>query len=50
MLMQFLFFVFFGGEGKVNKVYYGLCESGESPTQKKKAFVLTSSLILLSCS
>ena len=40
--MQFLLFVFFGGDGgrgggdrRVNKVYYGQCESGESPTQKK---------------
>ena len=31
--------VFWGGGGrdsKVNKVYYGQCESGESPTQKKR--------------
>ena len=31
--------VFLGGRGRdsrVNKVYYGQCESGESPTQKKR--------------
>ena len=42
MLMQFLLFVFWGGMGggggdsRVNKVYYGQCESGESLTQKKR--------------
>ena len=38
MLMQFLLFFWGGGEGdiRVNKVYYGQCESGKSPTQKKR--------------
>ena len=35
-----IFVVVFWGEGgrdsRVNKVYYGQCESGESPTQKKR--------------